>query len=232
MSETTRLDWIPMGSPRLRPPAGLTIQQEAWWWRLFWALFDHGKPQGYLSVNRLPLYLQVTDLRYWNVHKRIVLAPFEVMEENGIADEQVVFYPPLIQALETQRKKLLTKRGRGGISKSENGGLPLSLLQLGFDFDLKEEDRQKFQSEEKCVRKKPQKSETGDSQAPHWSEERDLREMAKAYREAEQRPSSVGGLDDNRFFEWVCRRAGITVTRGLYLEEKQRAWPKAVDGGR
>lgn len=54
---------------------------------------------------------------------------------------------------------------------------------------------------------------------------RDLRRMAEAFREAEKRPSSVGKLSDDRFFEWICQRAGITVERGLHLDKLQRAWP-------
>lgn len=57
-------------------------------------------------------------------------------------------------------------------------------------------------------------------------DQRDLRKIADAYREAEKRPNSVGGLDDKQFFVWICQRAGITVQRGLYLEKLQSSWPE------
>ena len=107
--KTFRLTWIPMGSPRLRPPPGLSLLEEALFWRSFWALFDHGEPQGYLLLDDLPLYLHVRDLRWWDAHSVRIVAAFESSE---IAGRQVISFPPMIHALETQRRKL-HKRGSG-----------------------------------------------------------------------------------------------------------------------
>jgi hypothetical protein len=69
----------------------------------------------------------------------------------------------------------------------------------------------------------------GTKNPPRFSQDdfdaRDLRRMGEAYREAAKRPESIGHLSDEEYFAWVCRHAGITVERGLYLDKKQRAWP-------
>lgn len=71
--------------------------------------------------------------------------------------------------------------------------------------------------------------ERGGTAPPVFSQpdfdQRDLRKMSAAVLEAERRPSSVGGMDDKAYFEWLCMRAGVTVERGLYLEGLQRKWP-------
>jgi hypothetical protein len=127
--EPTRLTWIPMGSPRLRPPAGLKDFQEAWWWRLFWAMFDHGEPQGYLAVTAdIYLLSGSRNRQRWDAHAVCLLNAFET---SNVAGQQVVFFPPLIDALAAQRKKL---RARGLPRANENR---LSLSQSVFDFDLK-----------------------------------------------------------------------------------------------
>lgn len=76
---------------------------------------------------------------------------------------------------------------------------------------------------------------TGQASSPQFSQadfdQRDIRKMAEAVKEAEQRPSSVGSLDDKQYFEWICGHAGITVERGLHLEEIRRAWPKEKGAG-
>jgi hypothetical protein len=57
-------------------------------------------------------------------------------------------------------------------------------------------------------------------------DERDIRLMGAAHREAAKRPDSIGRLTDEQYFEWVCEQSGITVERGLYLQKKQCTWPK------
>jgi hypothetical protein len=56
-------------------------------------------------------------------------------------------------------------------------------------------------------------------------DDRDIRLMGAAYREAAKRPDSLGRMTEDRFFVWVCEQAGITVERGLYLQKKQSTWP-------
>lgn len=132
-----RLDWIPMGPPRLRPPAGLSAEQRGWFVNLFWAMFD-AEPQGYLAVTSDIWSLAGSrDIQRWEAHGVRVMAAFEAAD---IAGQHVIFFPPLIQALENQRKKLLRYRGRGGFSKpssDESGRAPsVSLSQSEFDFDF------------------------------------------------------------------------------------------------
>lgn len=81
--------------------------------------------------------------------------------------------------------------------------------------------------EEKSKLKKPSsRGETDKTAPPQCSQsdfdERDLRKMAEARREAEKRPDSVGGLADDEYFLWICTRAGLTVQRGLAIQESQR----------
>lgn len=74
-------------------------------------------------------------------------------------------------------------------------------------------------------------SEEGEAKAlpPKFSQadfdERDIRKLAAAWREADQRPSSVGGLSEKQRYEWVCVQAGVTIGRALYLDKLQRTWP-------
>jgi hypothetical protein len=132
-----RLDWIPMGPPRLRPPAGFSAEQRGWFVNLFWAMFD-AERQGYLAVTSDIWSLAGSrDIQRWEAHGVRVMAAFEAAD---IAGQHVIFFPPLIQALEEQRKKLLRTRGRGGFSKpstDERACAPsVSLSQSEFDFDF------------------------------------------------------------------------------------------------
>jgi hypothetical protein len=134
---TLRLDWIPMGPPRLRPPAGLSAEQRGWFVNLFWAMFD-AEPQGYLAVTSDIWSLAGSrDIQRWEAHGVRVMAAFEAAD---VAGQHVIFFPPLIQALQEQRKKLLRNRARGGFSKpntDESVRAPsVSLSQSEFDFDF------------------------------------------------------------------------------------------------
>jgi hypothetical protein len=80
----------------------------------------------------------------------------------------------------------------------------------------------------------------GQRPAPHRSsqfsqkdfDERDLRKVAEAWtylqeHDSQGRPRG-SGLSPRRLFEIVCERAGITIARGLQLEELQKRWPEKV----
>ncbi len=128
--KTLRLDWIPMGSPRLRPPAYLSAQERGWWTNLFWAMFD-AEPQGYLAVTSdLWTIAGARDPQRWQSQCARVMASFDV---SAIAGQHAISFPPMVESLEEQRRKLLAKRGRGGIAKSKKGSAhSLSLS----DFDV------------------------------------------------------------------------------------------------
>jgi hypothetical protein len=163
-----RLEWVPMGFPWLRPPAGQTVVQCGLWWRLFWAMFDHGEPQGYLpATSNLQLLTGSRDALRWEAQRSGVMAAFETAQ---IAGQEFIFFPPLIHALETQRRKLLNKRGRGGISKSQSSvSEPLS-LSLDLDFDSKNND----ENSEKNYARIPKKTQGSESKLEQF--ERVLRE--------------------------------------------------------
>ena len=76
----------------------------------------------------------------------------------------------------------------------------------------------------------PRAREVQNAPPPKYSQAdfdaRDMRKMAEAGSEAEKRPSSVGSLSDKAYFEWICAHAGITVQRGLHLQQLQVSWPE------
>jgi len=143
MSEkATRLDWIPMGSSQLRPPAHLKQSQRGYWWNLFWAMFD-AEPQGYLAVTSdLWLVAGSRDRQRWEAQGEMVTAAFDTAE---IAGQHVIYFPPLIAVLRRQRKKLKKPK-----RASANDSLSLSL-----DFDLKEKEKKNLATDNRTS-KKPQ----------------------------------------------------------------------------
>jgi len=64
---------------------------------------------------------------------------------------------------------------------------------------------------------------------------RDLRKMNAAYQELERADQANLGRQKTRnekeIFEWVCSRSGITVARGIELEELQKRWPGGLNVG-
>jgi DNA-binding Lrp family transcriptional regulator len=59
-------------------------------------------------------------------------------------------------------------------------------------------------------------------------DERDIRELAKAWRDADRRRDSLGGSSEDQIYEWVCKRAGVTIDRALRLDKLQRTWPQGL----
>lgn len=145
-TETTmRLDWIPMGSPRLRPPANFSAEQRGWWWSLFWTMFDQGEPQGFLTVTSdIWTVAGAHDRQRWDAHAARVMAAFDVAD---VAGQHAIFFPPLIQVLEIQRRKLLKRQGRGAFSKFQTR--ESDSLSLDFDSGSK---KKKENGRETCAR--------------------------------------------------------------------------------
>jgi hypothetical protein len=217
------LNWIPR-SPhdRLRAPRHLKDYQRSWFEELCWASLDQTEMQGYLPMTADLWRLAGAHCRdFWDKQKSAVLACFECATVVG---QEVIFYPPLIEIINLQRKKIGNRKRRVSdeeissisIGIHRGGGSPLSLSsQSVFDFDLK---------------KKPLNenyARAGYSQDDF--DQRDLRRMREAYRELRLEASGkVGGkqLSPKECFEEVCFRSGITVARGLELEAKQVKWPE------
>jgi hypothetical protein len=63
-------------------------------------------------------------------------------------------------------------------------------------------------------------------------DERDLRKMAKAYEQLLRRNSEGwcrgSGMTVRQMFEYACECAGVTIARGLELEELRKKWPDRV----
>jgi hypothetical protein len=132
-----RLTWVPLGSPQLRPPAHLKDFEQAWWWRLFWASFDHGDPQGFLAVSpNLWLLAGAHTRSRWESHGDAVLAAFQSAEVNG---QTVIFFPALVNLIEMQRARLNRKTGS---ARAKEKSPPLSLY-LDFESDREEIERKK-----------------------------------------------------------------------------------------
>jgi uncharacterized protein YdaU (DUF1376 family) len=60
---------------------------------------------------------------------------------------------------------------------------------------------------------------------------RDLRKLADEYKKLELRLEASVGADsrptEKEIFEWACLNAGISVERGLEVEERGKKWPQA-----
>jgi hypothetical protein len=63
-------------------------------------------------------------------------------------------------------------------------------------------------------------------------DERDLRKMAQAWNTVLHRnpegKTRVSGMTQRQVFEAVCELAGVTVTRGIELDELRKKWPENV----
>jgi len=238
-----QLTWVPWDRS-LQPPAGLTDFQQAWFWNLLRAsFFDQTEMQGYLPItSNLWSIAGAKRSDFFDSHKSRLLACFEVRKVGG---KEVIYFPPLIQSMRRQLKRLRNRRvvddelSTNSQASTEGAGAFTSPSQsdLGFDFDS--------DSKAQLPKHKPKPSSTrvraeqsGYSQADF--DARDLRLLKKAYDEFHDRYDRKGSQigtpdsapawtdDPRKVFEWVCRLAGLTVERGLQLEESQKKWPEKV----
>ena len=245
-SDFIRLDWIPMGPPRLRPPAALSAEQRGMWINLFWAMFD-AELQGYLVVTSdMWSVAGARDRQRWESQRARVTASFI---DADIAGRHVIFFPALIEALEAQRPKLLAKKRRAGFSKpanaSESGGDSHSLHsnsqahdapslspQSDFAFDL----GSLIQIQKQSSTRAPARARAGANTQSGYTQAdfdaRDLRKMASAWEKLMVRDSTGraagSSMSQRRMFEFVCETAGVTIERGLELEELRKKWPEKV----
>jgi len=172
------------------------------------------------------------------------MASFNVAD---IAGRHVIFFPALIEVLETQREKVRNHRRRGGIPKSKmsEGGEdlhtshsvqqadgPLSLsLQSDFAFDFEEATQIQKQSTTRA-RTPAREARAAAAYTEADFDARDLRKMAKAWEQLAVRDSMgrAAGSDmtNRQMFEQVCLVAGVSISRGLELEERRKKWPEKV----
>jgi hypothetical protein len=139
-----RLDWVPMGvdgSPGMIPSGKAPVFekdfQAAWFWKLFWASLESEK-QGYLRVtSQLGMLAGAHSKAFWDAEKSVVLACFEVRELEG---QRWLYFPPLIEVIEDQMKKICRPhRAREEFSSETTsypqGARPASPSQSAFDFE-------------------------------------------------------------------------------------------------
>lgn len=156
-----------MGPPQLRPPAHLKDAQRGWWWNLFWAMFD-GEPQGYLAVTSdIWLVAGSRDRQRWDAHAASVMAAFDTAD---IAGQHVIFFPPLLEALEQQRKRLRkpgTPGARGPLHANENS--PPRVSSLSLDFDCSNTNSKEERERKRPDAKKPAAAEGGSESDIAWA---------------------------------------------------------------
>lgn len=234
------LKWIKALRPvrrRLGPPPGMKDFQQAWFWNLLWESLEQ-EPQGYLGLSgHLWRIAEAQNEHFWNCHKAVVLAVFDIAQVGG---HEMIFYRPLLQVIEEQQKIMKSHRkleGGGGnqttistvstaIHKVAEDSLP-SPSQSGFAFDLL--DPIQIQKQTTTHARAPAR-DSGYTQADF--DARDLRKMAKAWdwlcvTNGEGVPRGHG-LSPRQMFEQVCNRAGVTIERGLDLDERCKKWPEKV----
>jgi hypothetical protein len=172
-------------------------------------MFENEEMQGYLpKTGSMWLIAGAHDRAFFERNCAAVMACFNSRHTGD--DQEVIFYPPLLDLIAAQRTKLRgTKRAREGLS---------STSQSEFDFK-KEKERPKTE-----VCEKPYQQADFDA--------RDLRLMKIAQDKFDRKCQPGAHLpdwmrDEKQVFEWICQEAGITVQRGLELEALQRKWPES-----
>jgi hypothetical protein len=161
------LKWIPIaidGSPGMIPRGLIPVFekdfQTAWFWNLLWASMKQD-PQGYLPAARSTLWTFAGAHRpaHWDANGALVMAAFELRE---IAGRKMLCFPPLIEVIGKQMKKLRQHRGREEFS-SDSTTFPqeerasLSLSQSEFDFEVRA----------RAEKRKPQRVDTSGACSKH-----------------------------------------------------------------
>ena len=103
-------DWFPfpIHVDRTWIPPSLRDYERSWFWNLLFASL-RADPQGYLSPSS-PLHVLAGALtrERWDASSSAVLAAFGTCEVEGV---QMLCFPPLIEVLREQQRKILRKRG-------------------------------------------------------------------------------------------------------------------------
>jgi hypothetical protein len=224
-----KLKWVPLpvdGS--IGPPRGLTDFQVGWFWNLFWASFTNSDFPGYLPAtatrNTLWTFAGAHRRAHWDANCALVMAAFELRE---IAGRKMLCLPALVDIVEEQKKKLRNHKKGGdfkGLHSDPQRGGDYSPSQSGFNFDLIEP----IQTEKPTFTRVPARAISSFSQADF--DARDLRKMAEAYAQLSKRNGEGAclgaSMSTRQMFEYACEIAGVSITRGLELEERRKKWPE------
>jgi hypothetical protein len=158
---------------------------------------------------------------FWDAKSRCLMARWQMGEIGG---RQVWYFPPLVACLVEQLKHLRMKKKKlgGVVGKSRRFSSP-STSQSSLDFDSSNQTQKKSSARARETVGKYSKSDY---------EARDIRRMKEANDKLDRIcQASVGNIpkwveDEKKVFEWICLQAGITVERGLELEQIQKKWPE------
>jgi hypothetical protein len=145
--DAPKLSWIPRGSEdALRPPREFRDFQRSWFTELLWAMFSHKTMQGYLPVTSDLWKIAGAHRRdFWDANKSEVMAAFKFKKTAGCGE--VMYFPPLIEVIEEQRKLVKGRRSRApNVSNcgQKCGGSFIS--QSSFDFEVQKEEAEKRKS--------------------------------------------------------------------------------------
>jgi hypothetical protein len=231
-----RLKWVPLpmdGS--IGPPRGLKDFQVGWFWNLFWAALTNAELPGYLPVVATPdnlwTFAGAHRRAHWDAKCALVMAAFELRDVAG----QKRWCLPVLASIIGEQKKKLRNHKKGADFTNEHsipqggGSLSLSPSQFGFDFDVIEPELTQKQRKVSLSRAWVAPSD-GYSQSDF--DARDIRRMAEAYAQLSKRNAEGATLGSSmsarQMFEYACEVAGISISRGLELEEQRRKWPERV----
>jgi hypothetical protein len=228
-----KLKWIPMPlDGTIHPPLGLTDFQVGWFWNLFWASLTNPEFPGYLPAARSTLWTFAGAHRraHWDANCALVMAAFELRE---IAGRKMWCLPALVNIIEEQKKKLRAYKKATDFKNRHSGPQEdgtCSPSQFGFDFDIKKKEQVKEGGLISSVSHGPASGRANYSQADF--DARDQRRMAEAYAQLNKRNAEGAcwgsGMSTRQMFEYACGVAGISIARGLELEEGRRKWPEQV----
>jgi hypothetical protein len=225
-----RLKWLPLPIDRTKdsvaPPQGLEDFQVGWYWNLFWSALGNSADTGYLPCTRRNLWTFAGAHRraHWDANCALVMAAFELSERSG---QIVLYHPVAVRIVEEQLKKLKDKKRGGDLHTFHRHVGDLSPpLQSGFAFDLVEplQIQKPSNTRARAPARASYSHDVGDAI--------DLRKMAQAWAKLAERDSmgrTAGyGMTHRQMFEHVCELAGVSIARGLELEERRKKWPEKV----
>lgn len=239
--ELKRVKWLPFavdGSPgmfarRLRPQFAKDFQT-AWFWNLFWASLE-AEPQGYLDP-RLPLgkLAGAHSDRFWSRHKDAVLARFELREWNSV---EMLCFPPLIEVIESQMKRIRQHRAREEFSTDSQpstggAGFPLP-SQSSFAFDFQELAQKQKPSTTRVWTQEHHDESAAKRGVVYSQADFDARDL-RIYRQALERwrgtqEASIGcHFTTHQLYAWLAGESCLTIERILELERLLKKWPEGV----
>lgn len=203
------------------------------------------------AVDSLPLEAQAILLRMWclcHIDGSCPAEPKEIARKTRLSVESVVEHlEELSRFFDLRDGRLYSRRMEVEKAKSEtarrNGqkrGEQIRSANRSADGSADCSAQSQSQSQDQNLTPSPSSKEVFDfslqkkkgktefSQVDY--DDRDRRELGKAIRELGSRLRASAGcgdrITDERFFEWACEMAGISVQRGLEVQKSGRRWPE------